>query len=113
MAKTHWKKLTNPDYLGAYALDEGKDMIVTIEEVKLELVPGQNGAKEEQVVAHFANGVKPMILNKTNMKRIEQVTGTPYIEEWAGHNIQLYSELVSAFGTTTEGLRVREFKPKV
>ena len=27
MAKTHWKRLTNPDYLGAYALEDGKDMI--------------------------------------------------------------------------------------
>lgn len=113
MAKTHWKKLTNPDYLGAYALEDGKDLIVTIKEVKLEMVPGQNGAKEEQVVAHLENGVKPFILNKTNMKRIAQVTGTPYIEEWAGQNIQLYKELVSAFGTTTEALRVREFRPKV
>lgn len=113
MSKTHWKKLTNPDYLGAYALDEGKDMIVTIKEVKSGLVTRPDGTKDEAIICYFENGVKPMILNKTNMKRIEKVTGTPYIEDWAGHNIQLYSELVAAFGTTTEGLRVREFKPKV
>lgn len=23
---THWKKLTNPDYLGAYALQPGEDL---------------------------------------------------------------------------------------
>ena len=32
-SKTHWKKLTNPDYLGAYALEDGEDMIVTIKNV--------------------------------------------------------------------------------
>ena len=25
MAQTHWKKLINPDYIGAYALDPGSD----------------------------------------------------------------------------------------
>ena len=49
--KTHWKKLTNPDYLGSYALEDGKDMIVTIKEVKQELITGQKGTKEECVVA--------------------------------------------------------------
>ena len=70
--KTHWKKLTNPDYLGAYALEDGKDMIVTIKVVRPEMITGQNGQKEECVVAHFDGDVKPMILNKTNMKAIEK-----------------------------------------
>ena len=109
--KTHWKKLTNPDYLGAYALEDGKDMIVTIKNVSVQSIMGQNGQKEDAIVCEL-EGVKPMILNKTNMKRIEKVTGTPYIEDWAGHDIQLYTELVSAFGTTTIALRVREFPPQ-
>lgn len=109
--KTHWKKLTNPDYLGAYALEDGKDMIVTIKDVKQEIIPGQNGKKEECVVAYFEGDVKPMILNITNLKAIEKALKTPFIEEWGGHNIQLYQELVSAFGTTTWALRVRDFEP--
>lgn len=29
--KTHWKKLTNPDYLGAYSLDDpSKTIILTV-----------------------------------------------------------------------------------
>ena len=111
MAKTHWKKLTNPDYLGAYALEDGKDMIVTIKNVSVQSITGQNGQKEDAVVCEL-EGMKPMILNKTNMKRIEKVCGSPYIEDWAGHDIQLYTEMVSAFGTTTMALRVRDFVPK-
>ena len=30
MAKTHYKKFLNPDYLGAYALEDGLDIILTI-----------------------------------------------------------------------------------
>lgn len=108
---THWKKLTNPDYLGAYALEDGKDMIVTIKEVTNDVITGSDGRKEECVVCYFEGDVKPMILNKTNLKAIEKALKTPYIEEWSGRNIQLYQELVSAFGTTTFALRVRDFEP--
>lgn len=113
MGKTHWKKLTNPDYLGAYALEDGKDMIVTIDKVGEETIIGQKGEKEDCVVAHFKGDVKPMILNKTNMKTIAKVCGSPYIEDWAGHDIQLFGEMVSAFGDTTLALRVRPFPPEV
>lgn len=109
--KTHWKKLTNPDYLGVYALEDGKDMIVTIKNVEQRMIKDPTGKTEECVVAHFEGDVKPMILNKTNLKAIEKALKTPFIEEWSGHNIQLYQELVSAFGTTTWGLRVRDFEP--
>ena len=26
MSKTHWKRLINPDYIGAYSLEEGQDL---------------------------------------------------------------------------------------
>ena len=38
MSETHWKRLINPDYLGAYSLDPGKDKILTIKAVKLEMM---------------------------------------------------------------------------
>ena len=109
---THWKKLTNPDYLGAYALEDGKDMVVTIEYVRSETVTGPDGKREECPVAHFKDGIKPMILNVTNMKTIAKIYGTPFIENWAGKKIQLYVAQVSAFGTVTDALRIREYVPK-
>lgn len=112
MAKTHWKKLTNPNYLGAYAFDEGKDMILTVASVGNELVTGDGGRKEECTVCHFAENVKPMILNKTNMKAIQKALGTPYIEEWAGRKIQIYADPNVKFGKEiTGGVRVRSYAP--
>lgn len=66
--KTHWKKLTHPDYLGAYALNPGEERTLTIKSVASELVVGTDGKKEECIVARFTEDEKPMILNKTNMK---------------------------------------------
>ena len=46
MAQTHWRKLINPDYLGAYSIDPGKTMVLTIRTVKNEMVTGTDGKKE-------------------------------------------------------------------
>ena len=112
--KTHWKKLQNPDYLGAYALNPGEDIIVTIKTVRVEKVIGTDGKKEECSVLYFAEqGIKPMILNVTNAKTIQKLFRTPYIEEWAGRKIQIGVESVKAFGDVVDALRVRPFLPRV
>ena len=109
---THWKKLTNPDYLGAYALEPNQDLIVTIKSVANEVVTGTDGKKETCSVMRFAENVKPMILNATNSKTITKLLKTPYIEEWTGRKIQLYVETgVKAFGDVVDALRVRPFLP--
>ena len=109
---THWKKLTNPDYLGAYALDEGQELILTISYVREETVTGPDGKKEDCTVMHFAEKVKPMILNVTNAKTISKIYETPYIENWAGKKIQIYVAQVKAFGDLVDALRIRPFIPK-
>ena len=112
MSETHWKKLINPDYLGAYSLDPGKDMVLTIRQVKKEMVTGADGKKEECIVCYWQEDQKPMILNVTNCKMIAKLLKTPYIERWAGHRIQIGAEVVSAFGEKVEALRVRKTLPE-
>ncbi len=106
-----WQKTANKNYMGAWDLpDDGKDLLVTIEDVKEETLQNERGTEKKQAV-HFKGEYKPLILNTTNMKAIAKACGTDYMDEWCGHNIQLYKELVSAFGTTTEAVRVRDFAP--
>lgn len=110
---THWRKLTNPDYLGTYALESGQDIILTIDRVQVETVTGPEGKREECLVCHFRErDVKPMILNSTNAKMIERLLKTPYIEDWSGHRIQIGSEKVKAFGEIVDALRVRKRLPE-
>lgn len=112
MSETHWKKLINPDYLGAYSLEPGQDIVLTIKDVKKEVVIGAEGKKEECIVCHWAENQKPMILNVTNCKTIAKLLKTNYIERWAGHRIQIGAEMVRAFGETVEALRVRNKLPE-
>lgn len=109
MAKTHWKKLHNPDYLGAYLLDD-PTMIVEIKKVEKRQIMGADGKKDDAVVAELV-GQKPMILNATNMKTIASLYGN-YIEDWVGKKITLFVANVKAFGTVTEALRVASEVPK-
>ena len=109
---THYRRLINPDYLGAYSLDPGKDIVLTIGTVQKEMITGTDGKKEECIVCHWQENEKPMILNSTNCKMISKLLKTPYIERWAGHRIQIGAELVSAFGEKVEALRVRKNLPE-
>lgn len=110
-SKTHWKKLVNPDYLGAYSLLPGEEMILTIKNLKRDKVKGSGGKEQECTICFFTENVKPMILNRLNSKVISNIYQTPYIEEWEGKKIQIFVEKVQAFGEWVEALRVRPFIP--
>lgn len=111
MSKTHWKKMVNMDYLGTYSLEDGKDLTLTIDFVRQEVVTGNSGRKEQCMVAHFKENVKPMILNRTNAKTITKVCGSPYIEDWNGKRITLYADTTRFGGDIVECLRIRPYSP--
>ncbi len=111
---THWKKLVNPDYLGSYALEPGKDMILTIKSVTKQEITGTGGKKEVKPVMYFEESVKPLIVNATNFKTIKKLLKTPFIEHWIGKKIIVYQRLIDAFGEKdVEAIRIRDYQPKV
>lgn len=109
--KTHWKQLRNPNYIGAYSLPDGKDIVVQITEVKKEIVKGESG-KEDMCTIAYLKDQKPFILNVTNCKTISKIAGSNYIEDWKGLKITLGVSTTSLKGETVECLRVRNEKPK-
>jgi len=111
--KTHWKKLHNPDYLGAYSLMDGdtaRELTVTIASVKNDTVTGADGKKDECMVAQIVRN-KPFIINATNAKTIEKLYG-PYIEDWQNKQITLFVAKVRVAGQTVDALRIRPNVPK-
>ena len=112
---THWKKLTNPNYLGSYAFQPGEEKPLTIKTVCTEAVtsPEKPDQKETCIVAYFQQPEKPLILNKTNCKSIERLAGTPNIEEWAGVGVILCVQRVKAFGELVDAVRIRPVPPYV
>lgn len=111
--KTHWKATMNPDYLGAWALQPGEEPVLTIIAAGQEMVIGSDGKKEECLVVRY-KGVGPgkMIVNATNAKALSKVAGSPFLEDWKGVNIKVYTERVKAFGDVVDAIRIRPTKPK-
>lgn len=112
MMLTHWKKTKNPDYLGSWALQPNEELVVTIKSGGMETITNADGKKEDELVIHFVENHKPMIVNSTNAKTITKLLKTPYIEQWVGNKIQIYARRIRAFGEDVDALRVRDFLPK-
>lgn len=112
--KTHWRKLDNPEYLGAYSiLDGGKNapIIATIKEVKTADVKDQKGKSSKCKIAYLVNQ-KPLILNATNARMIQNICGTPFIEDWKGAIIEIYATTTTVGRETVDCLRVRPVSNK-
>ena len=107
---THWKKLSNQNYIGAHDLQPGQELTVTIESVANEVVKcfdGKTVKEETCIVAKIKGAKKPMILNKTNCRIISKNLDSPYIEDWVGKSVVIYAAKVRAFGESTEALRIK------
>lgn len=112
MEKIHWKKAFNSEYIGAADLQDYKDIILTIKEVRYEDTRGTKD-KEKKNVAYFVENMKPMILNATNCKAVRKLAGgSNFINDWKNIRVQLYVEQgVKAFGEVTDALRIRSTPP--
>ena len=109
----HWKKLTNPDYLGAYAFERGEEKVGTIRDVRQEMVPGADGKKELCTIVYFGeHDLKPLILNRTNAKMITKLYHSGFIDEWVGKQVTMVVKDVRAFGETVEAVRIKNEIPK-
>ena len=108
--KTHWKQNFDYRFTGAYELEPGQEVVLTISKLGHEKLKNQHGQEETCFVAYFDGKHKPMVLNKTNCKSIEKLYGA-YQEDWVGKQITVYAAKVSAFGEQVDALRIRERKP--
>lgn len=110
--KTHWRKIHDTEHLGSVDLENLQSpIILKIERAYQKEVKNQEGKRDNTIAVHFEGMPKPMLCNVTNSQAIEKVTGTPYIEEWTGHSVELYIASVNAFGTTVDAIRIKPRKP--
>ena len=110
----HWKKIVKPDapYFGEQDFDSiDQIFLVTITELRSEQVRTDRGT-EIHGVLHFAEDVKPLILNITNGKKIAELYGK-MCENWSGKQIALYFDPNVRFGgQRVGGVRVADPKKK-
>lgn len=117
-SKTHFRKAFDSPYLSSADIVE--PTILTINRVSLEPDKTKK-TKDVFNTAHFAERelrpgekLKPMILNATNSKTMRSLTGSPFIEDWAGFKVTVYVDSNVKFGKETlEGLRISPKAPVI
>ena len=113
---THFMTMENKRFLGSWDLCVGEDgngnpvyqpVFGTIQRVaKEEVYEANTNTKKTVTVCYFSNGLKPMILNKTNMEAIEKACRTPFLEKWTGNTVQITVKRVKAFRKEVDALLI-------
>ena len=107
-----YRKFMDKNYLGSWDVPDDEDLVLTIDHAARDDVKNERGS-ERKLTIHFVEDYKPMILNATNSKAITAAHGSSKVEDWAGKKIAIYTTKVTAFGGTTDALRIRTTAPKV
>ena len=108
----HWRRYTDMKYLRAELFEPREKKVLTIADVKMEIIEGEGGKKDKKPVLYFKEpGVLPMVVNTTNGKMIETLYGTEYMDEWVGKRIQIYATKVKVGGELTPCLRIDNVVP--
>ena len=115
--KTHYRKAFNSPYLSSADIVE--PVVLTIKQVML---AGDQTKKTKDMfnTAHFVEAeirqgekLKPMILNATNSRTMKDLTGSAFIDDWAGCKVTIYVDNhVRMMGETVDGLRISPVPPQ-
>lgn len=109
--KGDYRKFMDKNYLGSWDVPDGEDLIVTVDHAARDDVKNERGS-EKKLTLHFVEDYKPMILNATNSKALSEAVGSTKVEDWSGKRVAIYTTKVTAFGGTTDALRIRPYPPK-
>lgn len=110
--KGDFRKFMDKSFLGSWDVPDGGDLVLTIDHVSRDDVQNEKG-REKKMALHFRErDYKPMICNTTNAKAISKAYGSTKVEDWENKKISIYKATITAFGQTTECLRIREYPPK-
>jgi hypothetical protein len=90
-------------YLKASDLGQNQP-VVTIDRVEVEPV-GRD--KEMKPIIYFTGKEKGLVLNKTNSRKIADLTGSKDTDDWSGCQIRLYATETEFAGETVECIRVK------
>jgi hypothetical protein len=116
-SKTHYRKVFKSDHLGTPDLEEfieeGKELIFTVLEVKQERGTRVAGKKIDANIAYFKEPIKPLVLNATNSKTMKLLSGgSSFVEDWKGIRVQLYIDpSVKMKGEIVGGVRIMPKSP--
>ncbi len=116
----NYRKVYKSDHLGVVDLEEmieqGKQLIFTIKEVKQELGVVVAGNRGDHNIAYFYEPIKPMVLNAGNAAIIRGFSKGKSIDtdNWKDIPIELYIDAnVKMKGQIVGGMRIKPIQPRI
>lgn len=106
----HWRSYMDHEWISAFDL-AGRDVTVTIREIKGAQITGDGGKKAKKPIAFFEGKEKGLALNATNCKTIARLYGSNDTADWVGKRITLYPTTTEMAGETKDCIRVRPQVP--
>ena len=81
---------------------------VTVSGITVENLARDNEPVENKWILHFSEGLKPMVVNKTNAELIAHVLGSRESDDWIGGKLTLFNDPSISFGgKLTGGIRIQ------
>ena len=98
--------LNAADFLGNYLKKEDLEgeAAVTLVAVRAETIPGSS---RQKLIAEFREWEKPLILNKTNIKRLCRIFGSNNTAHWRGAVTLYVDDNVEYAGMPVGGIRIK------
>jgi len=106
----HWRTIHTSDYLSSVDIEGNTN--VTVKSVSAKTQTFDKGKKETLPIATLEGEFKPLILNRTNCKTLEKLSGSGEIEDWAGMTVTLTVEKVRFGSEMVDGIRIAPVLPK-
>lgn len=105
-----WEKILDPNFLNAELIGSvGAERVVTIKNIDYKETFDQRTQQKIQKQALEFEECKPMVLNKTNTKKLISLFGSESPSACVGKKITLYVENVKVAGKVTTGIRIKEY----
>ena len=107
--KTHWRNFFPSDYLKAHEVQG--EPVLTISKLTQEGVVGEKGQKDLCLICYWKEkGFKKLILGVKTCKVLEEITGSPNVEDWIGQRVKLYPTTDKSKGKNIDVVRIRNMK---
>ncbi len=104
-----YRSMFDRDYIANFDL-LGRDVTLTIREVKGAELTVQGGKKQKKPVVYFEGKEKGLALNKTNAKTIAAMYGND-CDKWVGEKVTLFPTTTQFGSDTVDCIRIRPAKP--
>lgn len=111
MSTSDWRSMFDREYIGAWDLPKGRDVVCVIEKVKAGELVAPGGRKSKKPVVYFQGKEKGFALNKTNAKAIASMYGND-TARWVGKPIAIHATTTMFGSEQVECIRVRPTAPR-